>query len=179
MTDFTTNYNFEKPDVGASTGTWGGTLNDDLDAIDTEIKDAKDDAAAAQATANAALPKAGGTMTGRLTLVGFGFDQSALSTGGAISLDLTTKNFFNISVTANISFTFINKPGAWWIAHIWLNNPAAYTMTFNDTINWDRRPTGTAQAPTSSGDVGGGPGYVYHVTIYSDGSSFFGTWERY
>lgn len=66
----TSNYNLVKPEVGSSTDTWGTKLNSNLDTIDSQLKTNSDAAASAQTTANAALPKAGGTMTGYLTLNG-------------------------------------------------------------------------------------------------------------
>lgn len=66
----TSNYNLVKPEVGSSTDTWGTKLNENFDAIDSQMKANATAASAAQTTANAALPKAGGTMTGYLTLNG-------------------------------------------------------------------------------------------------------------
>ena len=66
----TSNYNLVKPEVGASTNTWGTKINSNADTIDSQLKTNADAAAAAQSTANAALPKAGGTMTGTLVLNG-------------------------------------------------------------------------------------------------------------
>ena len=75
----TTNYGLTKPEVGASEDTWGGKVNTDMDLIDTQMKASADVAAAA-------LPKAGGTMTG--VIAGFestGIDDNATST--AITID--------------------------------------------------------------------------------------------
>lgn len=67
---YTTNYNMTKPEVGGDTNQWGGHINDNLDVVDGQMKTNATAAAAAQSTANAALPKAGGTLTGALTLAG-------------------------------------------------------------------------------------------------------------
>lgn len=71
MATDTTNYLLKKPTVGGDDDLWGGYINDNMDTIDTQMKSNDDAAAAAQSTAdtanttaNAALPKAGGTMTG-------------------------------------------------------------------------------------------------------------------
>lgn len=63
MTTYTTHYSLPKPDVGASANTWGsdpGGLNEGMDLIDAALFDI-------ETTADAALPKAGGQMTGDIT----------------------------------------------------------------------------------------------------------------
>jgi len=58
-TTYTPNYNLAQPEVGGEPDTWGGLLNVDLGILDTALK-------AVSNVANAALPLAGGTMTGNL-----------------------------------------------------------------------------------------------------------------
>lgn len=65
---YTANYNLTKPEVGAATNQWGGLINTNFDAIDSEIKARETAITNVTTTANAALARAGGTMTGFITL---------------------------------------------------------------------------------------------------------------
>lgn len=58
---YTPNYGWTMPQVGGDPDTWGGLLNTNFDDIDSVVF-------GIQTTANGALPKAGGTMTGALNL---------------------------------------------------------------------------------------------------------------
>lgn len=79
----TTNYAWTKPEIGASSDTWGTKINNDLDSIDTTVKAVSD-------VASAALPKAGGTMTGLLTTASTGIVTSSGTTGSVAENTCTT-----------------------------------------------------------------------------------------
>ena len=117
MADTTTpNYGLTKPEVGASEDTWGTKINTNLNLIDTQMKVSDDRSATNTTTANAALPKAGGTMTG--VIAGFestGIDDNATST--AITIDsnenvtIGADDQLNMSGSHNEGGALINLKG--------------------------------------------------------------------
>lgn len=71
----TTNYAYVKPEVGASVDTWGTKTNTNWDDLDTDLKAVSD-------TASAAVPKAGGTMTGVLVVTAGSVSAPAIAATG-------------------------------------------------------------------------------------------------
>lgn len=147
----TANYGWTKPTVGADNGTWGTTLNTTLDSIDSQVKTTADAASAAATTANAALPKAGGTMTGRilgLTASATAVDKGSMT--GAVTLDLATGQHFRGTVSGSCVFTFSNPPasGNAFGFVFQVTNGGSAAVTWPAGTKW---PSGSAPTLTGSG----------------------------
>ncbi len=123
------------PTVGGSPGTWGQELNDLFD------DDIEGEVSGVKTTADAALPKAGGTMTGELkiltevlTLINSG------NLTGAIAFDMDTAEYFYGTVTGNVTgITFNNLVASGSVEFFTLEllNGGAFTITWPAAVVWD------------------------------------------
>lgn len=146
MPDPTTNFSWDPPDVGGDVGNWGTVLNTLIDDIDDDLNTVK-------TTADAALPVAGGTMTGVLVLKA---EDAAISNlGGAISgnvaMNADAANFFYATTGGNVSRITISNStsGKVFAFMLELTMGGSHTVTFDGggaTWLW---PGGTAPTLTS------------------------------
>lgn len=100
----TTNYNLNKPQVGADSDQWGTYINGDLDSLDSIIF-------GIQGTANAACPKAGCTFTGGITGTTASF-SSTLGVGGTATLssNLSVGGTATVGTNSSAGFQAMNGP---------------------------------------------------------------------
>lgn len=139
----TTEFGWTYPDEGDSN--WDATLNTLFEAIDTDLDTVKD-------TADAALPVAGGTMTGPLKVLEV--NDTVVNKGsvsGAVTLDLEAGNVFYLTTSGNItSITVSNPPtsgtGAFVVVEITAGG--SHTVAWGASYEW---PSGTAPTQTVSG----------------------------
>src|SRR5215472_1016446 len=131
----TTNYGWIKPTIGGDATTWGSELNGALDGIDAAVF-------SVSGVANGALPKAGGTLTGGLTLrLGAAAPASApvYFQGGSV-LTIPEAHAFE-----------------WDGVHAFLTQPVGPTRKqlayIDDAITGSAAKLSTARAIAMSGDV--------------------------
>lgn len=149
VNDPTTNYGWNLPANGGDSGAWGTLINailgDDATGIDARLK-------AVSNVADAALPKAGGTMTGDVGVKTDTYDVSNLGATltGAVAVNLATARFFHGIVTGNVTFSFTNIPatGRFVSVMLELTNPGAATITWPAGTKW---PGGSAPTFTAAG----------------------------
>jgi hypothetical protein len=113
MPQTTGDYKFDVPTPGASSGVWGSILNTALDAIDIALTAVKATANSALTFAQAALPKAGGNMTGN---VGVRTDTYDVVSHGAVAgnrtLDLSAGRLFTFTPVGSTTVVFENVPAS-------------------------------------------------------------------
>lgn len=81
--------------------------------------------------ANAALPKAGGTLTGAVV------EKLSPLSGTSVSLDLKTANNFTHTATANTTFTVTANTGtSFQLGTLVLTNAGNYTITWPSSFKW-------------------------------------------
>lgn len=96
-----------------------------------ELKVASDKAVKAKDTADAALPKAGGTLTGAVV------EKLLPLSGTSVSLNLTASNNFTHTVTSNTTFTVKANTGkSFQLGTLVLTNGGAHNVTWPSSFKW-------------------------------------------
>lgn len=140
----TANYGWVPPDVAGSTGAWGALLNTIFNAVDTALKAVSD-------VANAALARAGGTMTGLLnvkTASSARVDKGSVS--GTVVFDLTTAQYFILTIGGAWTPDFQNTAGGAVVQGVTLRmtNGGAFVATWPASFKF---PSATPPTFTVSG----------------------------
>lgn len=131
----TDGYGWTMPTVGGSSGTWGTELNT---LVDDEIEEQME---AVEATADAAMPKAGGSFGGEIDILTERYiTNNKGSLSGAVTIDTDIAQVVLFTVTGNITSMSITglpaAPDAAWVTFE-ITNGGAFSITWDTAIVWD------------------------------------------
>jgi hypothetical protein len=144
----TTTYGLTKPEVGASTDTWGTKINGVIDDLD-DLLDGTTPVTGIDINSGTAIVSALET-TGSFTE-----NSSAItSSSNAATLDLSAATNFTHTLTENVTYTFSNPASSGKASAFTLKvtqDSTARTITWPASVDW---PAATAPTlSTGSGDV--------------------------
>jgi len=149
--------------------------------INTLSSNAQTQISATVTVANAALPKAGGTMSGetifadqlvtRPEIKDYSETYNASSGSGTVDLDISTGNVFQHTASGgNVTFTFSNPPASGKAGSFtlkWIQDSSDRTITWPASVDW---------AGGSAPDVTSGSAKVdmYVFTTFDAGTTWYG-----
>jgi len=138
------------PTDGGNANTWGNVLNV------TTFPAIASDLTATETVADAALPKAGGTMTGALALKNANTVITALgSVSGNVNLDCTLGHVFTLTCTAATTLVLVSPPaGVAFGILVKITNGAAGVFS---------HPTGTVWAAGAAPTLSSGTDWIGYI----------------
>ncbi|MEE8608894.1 MAG: hypothetical protein V3S55_14915 [Nitrospiraceae bacterium] len=147
----TTNFGWIPPTEGASSGTWDTLLNAVIAADSGEAVSGIDEVVGdIKTTADAALSRAGGSMTGEIDILTERYVAVDTADSGAVTLDLNTANFFHTAASGVVTYAFSNVPASPDVVFIVIEISGTQNINWPAEVDW---PGGSAPVITAGVDV--------------------------